>query len=168
MSFIPNTLYYASAAIHAISIPGHIMFGINEVDPAIAAIPSKSEHALGKATATTAWDMVNVLLAASGKHSRLPPNYYSMCPLANIRRSTSEHPMGKTDCQDNRREVDSLGHGDCRSFHWMEVLQAEILRWPRLFVVRSLDDPLCNDLSERCETLSLSGTELRDVFLVHI
>ncbi|KAJ5110843.1 hypothetical protein N7532_001378 [Penicillium argentinense] len=65
MSFIPNTLYYASAAIHAISIPGHIMFGINEVDPAIAAIPSDSKHALGKATATTAWDMVNVLLAAS-------------------------------------------------------------------------------------------------------
>lgn len=71
MSFIPNTLYYASAAIHAISIPGHIIFGINEVDPAIAAIPSDSEHALGKATATTAWDMVNALLAASGRPSRI-------------------------------------------------------------------------------------------------
>ncbi|PKX90042.1 uncharacterized protein P174DRAFT_377507, partial [Aspergillus novofumigatus IBT 16806] len=49
----------------AISIPGHIMFGIKEVDPAIAAIPSDEKHALGKATATTAWDMVNALLAAS-------------------------------------------------------------------------------------------------------
>lgn len=67
MSFIPTTLYYASAAINAVSIPGHIAFGIQEVDPAIATIPSNSEHALGKATATTAWDMVNGLLAASGK-----------------------------------------------------------------------------------------------------
>lgn len=158
MSFIPNTLYYASAAIHAISIPGHIMFGIKEVDPAIAAIPSKSEHALGKATATTAWDMVNALLAASGKHSRLPPNYHSMRPLAKICCSPSEYPMGKSNCQDNRREVDSLGHGDCRSFYWMEVLQAQVLRWPWLFVVRSLDDPLCNDLSERRETLRVTGT----------
>lgn len=92
MSFIPNTLYYASAAIHAISIPGHIMFGINEVDPAIAAIPSDSKHALGKATATTAWDMVNALLAASGAYSRLPP-YYFVRPRADIR-GPSEHPMG--------------------------------------------------------------------------
>lgn len=66
MSFIPTTLYYASAAINAISIPGHIMFGIKEVDPAVATISPDREHALGKATATTAWDMVNALLAASG------------------------------------------------------------------------------------------------------
>ncbi|GFF32560.1 hypothetical protein IFM61606_10829 [Aspergillus udagawae] len=65
MSFIPTTLYYASAAINAVSIPGHILFGIREVDPAIASIPSNEKHALGKATATTAWDMVNALLAAS-------------------------------------------------------------------------------------------------------
>lgn len=67
MSFIPTTLYYASAAINAVSIPGHVVFGIKEVDPAIATIPSNSEHALGKSTATTAWDMVNGLLAASSK-----------------------------------------------------------------------------------------------------
>lgn len=66
MSFIPTTLYYASAAINAISIPGHIVFGIKEIDPAVAMIPSNANHALGKATATTAWDMVNGLLAASG------------------------------------------------------------------------------------------------------
>ncbi|KAJ5360188.1 hypothetical protein N7517_009379 [Penicillium concentricum] len=65
MSFIPTTLYYASAAINAISIPGHIMFGIKEVDPAVAKISSDAKHALGKATATTAWDMVNGLLAVS-------------------------------------------------------------------------------------------------------
>ncbi|KAH2906836.1 hypothetical protein LV164_006392 [Aspergillus fumigatus] len=65
MSFIPTTLYYASAAIHAVSIPGHVLFGIREVDPAIATIPPSEKHALGKATATTAWDMVNALLAAS-------------------------------------------------------------------------------------------------------
>lgn len=67
MSFIPTTLYYASAAINAVSIPGHILFGIKEVDPAIASIPPNEKHALGKATATTAWDMVNALLAASSK-----------------------------------------------------------------------------------------------------
>lgn len=67
MSFIPTALYYASAAINAVSIPGHILFGIKEVDPAIASIPHNEEHALGKATATTAWDMVNALLAASSK-----------------------------------------------------------------------------------------------------
>jgi hypothetical protein len=67
MSFIPTALYYASAAINAVSIPGHILFGIKEVDPAIASIPHNEEYALGKATATTAWDMVNALLAASGK-----------------------------------------------------------------------------------------------------
>ncbi|OJI83199.1 hypothetical protein ASPTUDRAFT_67223 [Aspergillus tubingensis CBS 134.48] len=39
MSLIPTTLYYAAAVINAISIPGHISFGINEVDPAIAEIP---------------------------------------------------------------------------------------------------------------------------------
>jgi hypothetical protein len=72
MSFIPTTLYYASAAINAVSIPGHILFGIREVDPAIASIPSNEKHALGKATATTAWDMVNALLAASGKLDPAP------------------------------------------------------------------------------------------------
>ncbi|GAD94322.1 hypothetical protein AFUA_8G02190 [Paecilomyces variotii No. 5] len=65
MSLTPSTLYYASAAINAISIPGHIMFGIKEVDPAIATIPSEGKNALGKATATTAWDMVNALFAVS-------------------------------------------------------------------------------------------------------
>ncbi|GAQ44564.1 hypothetical protein AtubIFM56815_004769 [Aspergillus tubingensis] len=65
MSLIPTTLYYAAAVINAISIPGHISFGINEVDPAIAKIPEDRKHALGKATVTTAWDMVNALLAAS-------------------------------------------------------------------------------------------------------
>lgn len=67
MTFFPTTLYYASAAINAISIPGHILFGIGQVDPAVASIPSHEELALGKATVTTAWDMVNALLAASGK-----------------------------------------------------------------------------------------------------
>ncbi|RMJ24585.1 hypothetical protein PHISP_04541 [Aspergillus sp. HF37] len=66
-SFHPTTVYYASAAINAVSILGHIVFGVKEVDPAIATIPSNSEHALGKATATIAWDMVNGLLAASSK-----------------------------------------------------------------------------------------------------
>ncbi|KAL4746830.1 hypothetical protein BDW68DRAFT_195232 [Aspergillus falconensis] len=65
MTFFPTTLYYASAAINVISIPGHILFGIDQVDPAVASIPSNKELALGKATATTAWDMVNALLAAS-------------------------------------------------------------------------------------------------------
>ncbi|KAL2217312.1 hypothetical protein M432DRAFT_669704 [Thermoascus aurantiacus ATCC 26904] len=64
MSFFPSTLYYASAAINAISIPGHIMFGIKHVDKAVDSIPPSPEHALGKATATTAWDMVNSMLAA--------------------------------------------------------------------------------------------------------
>lgn len=66
LSFIPTTLYYASAAIHAVSIPGHIVFGIKHVDPAVSRIPSDPELAIGKATATTAWDMVNALLGASG------------------------------------------------------------------------------------------------------
>ncbi|RJE25257.1 hypothetical protein PHISCL_02407 [Aspergillus sclerotialis] len=65
MAFFSTTLYYASAAINAISVPGHVLFGINQVDPAVASIPSDEELALGKATATTAWDMVNTLLAAS-------------------------------------------------------------------------------------------------------
>lgn len=72
MSFTPTTLYYASAAINAVSIPGHILFGIKEVDPAIASIPDNEEHVLGKATATTAWDMVNALLAASGNPHLAP------------------------------------------------------------------------------------------------
>lgn len=67
MSFFPSTLYYASAAINAISIPGHIMFGIKHVDKAVDSIPPSPEHALGKATATTAWDMVNSMLAALGR-----------------------------------------------------------------------------------------------------
>lgn len=66
MSFIPTTLYFASAAINAVSIPGHILFGINEVNPAITSIPPDEKYALGRATATTAWDMVNALLAGLG------------------------------------------------------------------------------------------------------
>lgn len=67
MSLLPTTLYYASAAIHAVSVPGHILFGLNTVEPAVASIPSDDKHAIGKATATTGWDMVNALLTASGK-----------------------------------------------------------------------------------------------------
>jgi hypothetical protein len=95
MSFIPTTMYYASAAINAISIPGHFFFGINEVDPAIAAIPSDEKYALGKATATTAWDMVNALLAASGEFSSAtrgasnPANLYQPFSTFNGRDSES-------------------------------------------------------------------------------
>jgi hypothetical protein len=93
MSFIPTTMYYASAAINAISIPRHIMFGINQVDPAIAMIPSDEKHTLGKATATTAWDMVNALLAASGEFST-PTQCFSK--HADLYNSPSQHSMVET------------------------------------------------------------------------
>ncbi|KAH8743157.1 hypothetical protein F5883DRAFT_570078 [Diaporthe sp. PMI_573] len=66
MAFSSSTLYYTAAALNIISIPGHYFFGIQHVDPAIAEIPISSELALGKATATTAWDMVNGMLAILG------------------------------------------------------------------------------------------------------
>ena len=69
MTFSPSILYYTASALNAISIPGHIQFGVQAVDPAIALVPNTAQHALGKATATTAWDMVNGMLATLGKYS---------------------------------------------------------------------------------------------------
>lgn len=66
MAFLSSTLYYAAAVLNIISITGHYFFGIEHVDPAIAQIPISPELALGKATATTAWDMVNGMLAILG------------------------------------------------------------------------------------------------------
>ncbi|RYO91181.1 hypothetical protein DL766_001212 [Monosporascus sp. MC13-8B] len=63
MMLPPSALYYTAAAIHAISIPGHIAFGHQHVDKAVDKIPASKELALGKATATTAWDMVNGMFA---------------------------------------------------------------------------------------------------------
>ncbi|KAH7042275.1 hypothetical protein B0J12DRAFT_674552 [Macrophomina phaseolina] len=62
MSF-SSSLYYLASAINAVSIPGHAIFGLQHVNPAIRSIPPAPELALGKATATTAWDMVNAMLA---------------------------------------------------------------------------------------------------------
>ncbi|RYP91224.1 hypothetical protein DL770_002701 [Monosporascus sp. CRB-9-2] len=63
----PSAIYYTAAAIHAISIPGHISFGHQHVDKAVDRIPPSKELALGKATATTAWDMANSMFATLGK-----------------------------------------------------------------------------------------------------
>ncbi|RYP42091.1 hypothetical protein DL767_000456 [Monosporascus sp. MG133] len=63
----PSAIYYTVAAIYAISIPGHITFGYQHVDKAVDKIPTSKELALGKATATTAWDMVNSMFATFGK-----------------------------------------------------------------------------------------------------
>ncbi|KAF4313833.1 hypothetical protein GTA08_BOTSDO00134 [Botryosphaeria dothidea] len=65
MSFVPSTLYYLSSAINAVSIPGHIAAGRRSLKPALQRIPSTPDVALGRISATVAWDMVNALLATS-------------------------------------------------------------------------------------------------------
>lgn len=67
MSFVPSTLYYLSSAINAVSIPGHIAAGRRNLNPALQRLPSTPDVALGRISATVAWDMINALLATSGK-----------------------------------------------------------------------------------------------------
>lgn len=136
MSFIPTTLYYAAAAIHTVSIPGHIMFGINEVDPAIAQIPADQEHAVGKATATTAWDMVNGLLAASGKLSFIL--YFVLWPASDAQLSTAQRPMVKNWSSNSGGEGNYLDHRCGRNMDRLEVFQSAILCWVGLLVGCSL------------------------------
>ena len=65
----PSILYYTSAALTAISVPGHIQFGLKALDPAIDQIPNTTQNDVGKASATAAWDMMNSMLATLGKSS---------------------------------------------------------------------------------------------------
>lgn len=79
MPFTPSTLYYVSSLLNAVSIPGRILFGIQYVDPAVDRISPTPELALGKATAKTAWDMVNGMLTALGESIAYPSVLASSC-----------------------------------------------------------------------------------------
>jgi hypothetical protein len=92
MHFFPSTLYYASGALNEISIPGHISFGIQHVDRAVDEIPHSQGLALGKATATTAWDMVNGMLTALGK----PMPSQSICWSSVTRKRSDEETRWRT------------------------------------------------------------------------
>jgi len=54
-------LFFKTAAIlNAISIPGHLLLGIQKVYPALSVLDAK--HAQGKAAARVSWDNVHILL----------------------------------------------------------------------------------------------------------
>lgn len=66
MAFSPSTLYYTAALLHGLSVPGHMLFGVEYVYKAIEKIPSTQNLAVGKSGARNCWDCLNGSLAILG------------------------------------------------------------------------------------------------------
>lgn len=66
MSISPSALFYTASVLHAISVPGHVLMGIESVYHPINTIKPTKELAVGKTGARNAWDLVTGLLAILG------------------------------------------------------------------------------------------------------
>ncbi|KAJ9649421.1 hypothetical protein H2199_000196 [Coniosporium tulheliwenetii] len=76
----PQTLFKIAAIINAIFVPGHIVFGLTDVHPAINSIPPTPQHRVGKRGAQNCYNYVNASLLVAGVFCPLlPPDL--LCPV---------------------------------------------------------------------------------------
>lgn len=59
-------LFHISSAMNAVAIPGHIIYGILRMNPALRRMANTPDNAVSRASARAGWDYVVALLAALG------------------------------------------------------------------------------------------------------
>lgn len=64
------TLFKIAAFLNAISVPGHLLMGLQKIYPGLALLKEK-RHAAALAGARNSWDNVHVLLLVNGESNPL-------------------------------------------------------------------------------------------------
>lgn len=66
---VSSLLFKAAAVLNAISVPGHIKYGIEHVNPAIDALAANPSLKIGEQSAVVAWDYMNGTILIAGMKS---------------------------------------------------------------------------------------------------
>ncbi|KAH6690613.1 hypothetical protein F5X68DRAFT_203356 [Plectosphaerella plurivora] len=64
--FAGKTLFLASAFLNALSVPGHIKYGIEHLNPALRTIKHLPDHVAGHESAIVGWDYMNASFLIAG------------------------------------------------------------------------------------------------------
>lgn len=62
-----TALFTLSAAMHAVSIPGHLFFGIKHLDPVLENLDDSYAHRLARACASGGWDHMHIGILTGGR-----------------------------------------------------------------------------------------------------
>jgi hypothetical protein len=70
MSVLATVLFRVSSILNALSVIGHVRFGLIQVYPALALVPPQ-KYRLGAVSARVSYDFINATLVTSCKFSRI-------------------------------------------------------------------------------------------------